>query len=229
MKKFDLQKIEREWVYIALILVISIPFFVSWNLPIFCSRATRGIYDTTEQIHHTTPDKPIFIFSGWGPGTQGENKPQLQAYVRHLIRLRHPFVVFAAILDPIPPKMSEIVISEEIQLEKNRCASNGIPFNFEYGTHYANLGFKGIASPSIAPIVQGLESDLKGLIVNDFYGTSLANLPILNGINSLGDFSIIMTVGAGADSEDIAGVFSPQHPEPYPLPLSNSAFSWLGP
>ena len=222
MKKFDLQKIQREWVYIALIIVISIPFFISWNLPVFCSGATQGIYDTTEQIHSQAPDKPIFIFSSWGPGTQGENEPQFRAYVRHLLRLRQPFVVFAAILDPIPPKMSEIVISEEIEFEKNRCASNGVPFNFEYGKHYANLGFKGIASPTIAPIIQGLESDLKSLIVNDFYGTPLSKLPILNGINSLGNFSMIMTVGAGADCEDIAGVFLPLYPD-IPLGVATMA------
>ncbi len=222
MKRFDLQRIPREWVYIVLVIAVSIPFFVTWRLPVFVSGATRGIYDATEKTHRAAPDKPVFIFSGWGPGTQGENKPQLHAFVRHMIRLRQPFVVFAAILDPLPPKMSEIVISEELELEKNRCASNGVPFNFEYGTHYANLGFKGIASPTVAPIIQGLESDLPGLIVNDLYGTPLPEIPIMSNITSLADFCMIASIGAGAEGEDIAGVFSPLHPD-IPLAVATMA------
>lgn len=213
MRRFDLQRIPREIVYGTLFILLLVPFFVRWQLPVYVSPQARGIFDALEEVHAATPDKPVFIFSGWGPGTQGENRPQMTVFIEHLVRLRQPFVVFAPILEPIAPAMSRLVINEVIQAERERAEAAGEEFDFAYGTHYANLGFKGVTTPTIALILQALERDLPELVRVDFDGTPLDELPLMRDIQRLSDFSMLLTVGAGDDGEDIVGIFSPQHPE----------------
>ncbi len=213
MKGFDLQRLPRAAVYLALLVALCVPFVARWRLPVFVSDATRGVYDTVERVQRETPQRPVFVMSSWGPGTQGENRPQLAAVVRHLFRLRQPFVIFSVALDPLTPQMSEAVLREELAREQARAASNGVPCTLAYGVHFANLGFKGLAAPTAAPLIQALDNNLPGLIVNDYYGTPVAQLPVLTGITSLAQCSMVICIGAGTEGEDVLGVFRPQHPE----------------
>jgi hypothetical protein len=118
--------------------------------------------------------------------------------------------------------MVEEVLMEVMAEEKEHSRTNGIVFDFTYGSDYANLGFKGIAGPTIAPILQGLESDLPGLIIKDFYGTPVKELPIMADVDSLADYSMIVTIGAGTEGEDVIGVFSPLYPD---IPVAVGAWS----
>lgn len=211
MMRAWLQHLPRPAVYAALIVALCVPYVWTWRLPVFVSDATRGVYETLERVHRETPQRPVFVMSSWGPGTQGENRPQLAAVVRHLLRLRQPFVVFSVALDPLTPQMSEAVLREELARAQARAASNGVPWELQYGVHYANLGFKGLAAPTAAPLIQALDNNLPGLIVNDYYGTPVGQLPVLNGVRSLADCSMIICIGAGTEGEDVLGVFTPQH------------------
>ncbi len=212
MRYINLQRIPRQIVYVVLLICISIPFFIQCSLPVFVSNATKGYHNAVEKTHQKSPAVPVIIMSMWGPGTRGENRPQLLTTILHLFELRQPFVVFSPILDPLAPRMTQEVFREAVKTEKERCLKEGIPFDLEYGTDYANLGFKGIAGPTIAPIIQALDSDFKGLVVKDFYGTPINSLPVMSGMYSLADFSLIIAIGSGSEAEDIIGVFSPVHP-----------------
>ncbi len=204
-----LTRIPRELVYGTLFLLLCVPFVVEWSLPVFVSSETRGVYEAVERLAEREDPGVVFVISSWGPGTQGENRPQCEAIVRHLIRRRIPFVVFSSALDPIPSELTRDVIQAEIRREKQRDPS----YAPVYGRDWANLGFKGVRALTIAPVLQGLENDIQTFVVKDFYGTPVERLPIMRKLRRLPDASMIVTVSAGSEGEDVIGVILPKYPK----------------
>lgn len=211
----DLTRIPRELVYGTLFILLCIPFLVPWSLPVFVSTETRGVYEAVEEVAAEERDKPleeqrvVFVLSSWGPGTQGENQPQLEAVVRHLIRQRLKFVVFASALDPLPSDMADRVILAEVELEQKRDPA----YDPVDGVDYANLGFKGVRALTIAPVLQGLENDIHAFVVRDRRGRPLDELPIMHNLRRLPDTPLVITVSAGSEGEDVIGVILPKYPE----------------
>ena len=223
--KIDLQRIPRNVIYLLLLVCLTLPFFLHWKFPVYVSHATRSLYETIEKVHKEKPTVPVVIFSCWDPSSRGENRPQLLALTRHLLTLRQPFVVFCPTLNPIAPRASEEVLNVELaRAGREWAASTNTPFSCVYGVDYANLGFKGVSGPNIAPILQNLEGDFLGCVAQDLYGTPVKKLPILNGFTSLADASLILVVSGDIEAEHVIGVFSPRHPE---IPVGAAGWSLI--
>jgi hypothetical protein len=52
----------------------------------------RRFYDTIEQLK---PGDMVMVSSNWSAGTIGENRPQLEAVIRHLMRKKVRFTVIS--------------------------------------------------------------------------------------------------------------------------------------
>jgi hypothetical protein len=171
-----LQHIDSRYLYILLALVIAIPLVFKLNLPIVVSPATRGAYDTVENM----PSNKIALISiDWARGTAAENQPQTEVLIRHLF-MRHK--KFAIIAFDIQGNQLAMDIASRISKEMGR----------KYGIDWVDWGFQ--PPSNMVLIVQGLARNIQKQISHDIHGTPLSKIPVMNGIKDIHDIGFVAEI-----------------------------------
>jgi hypothetical protein len=119
-------------------------------------------------------DKVVVISSNWDAGTQAENRPQLIAVVRHLIRRGIKFAVIS-IGAPNAPQLADTAVRNAIRLE-------GADGRWNYGTEWTNLGYK---IPNSAWL-RSFARDIPGTVKEDWTSTPVGQIPVLRGVKTFG-------------------------------------------
>lgn len=166
-----LSRLDRRIVYIGLLIICLAPLVAGWNLPLYLSQPAKSLYETIEELPQ---DKVVVISSDWDAGTQAENRPQLVALTRHLIRRNLRFIVFS-IGYPNSPQLAQDAILRAIELEN---AADRYP----YGDTWVNLGFK---LPDEAWL-RGAANDLSQAIPADWQGRPIDDIPVMQGVKKWG-------------------------------------------
>ncbi len=173
MKEFlvKLGKIDRRVIYLLVILAVVIPLIVKIRLPIFISRETNGVYTI---IEHCPEDKIVLLDCTWDAGNRGENWPQTEAVMVHLMRKGIKF----AIMSRIPQGTGfGREIAEKVAKKYGK----------KYGIDWCNLGYL----PGEAAMIQALAKDIKGVVKKDIKGTPLDSIPMMQGIEDIHDISLV--------------------------------------
>ena len=185
---FDLERflgrIDRRLIYLGLFLVTLAPLVGKWSLPLYASHPPQALYETIEALPQ---DKIVVLTSNWDAGSQAENRPQLIAIARHLIRKNLRFAVLCTAY-PTSPQLANSAIEDAIRLE-------GAEARWKYGEQWANLGFK---LPD-DPWFRSFASSIPGAIKEDVKGTPLAEIPLMKGVRRFGpegEVSMLMEVTA---------------------------------
>jgi hypothetical protein len=166
-----LGRLDRRLIYLGLFLVTLAPLVGKWALPLYVSRPPQLLYQAIESL---PPDKLVLIGSNWEAGSQAENRPQLMAVARHLIRRNIPFAVIATAY-PTSPQLAQTSIEEAIRLEDAAG-------RWKYGEQWVNLGFK---LPD-DPWLRSFASSIPGALREDIRGTPLAEIPVMRGVRRFG-------------------------------------------
>lgn len=164
-------RIDRRVMYLGLFLVTLIPMVFKWSLALYETRPSRMLKETIEAL---PPGKLVFISSNWEAGSQAETRPQTVAIVRHLIRRGQRFAVLS-IGNAVAPQFAQAAIEEAIRLEN-------AGERWQYGRDWVNLGFK-IAS---RPWLRSFTLDIPGAILQDWRGTPVAQIPVMQGVRRFG-------------------------------------------
>lgn len=208
-----LQHIDRRIMYVLLALVIAAPMLWNLDLPILPSPAAVGVYDTVENM----PDNKIAIVSAnWAAGTQAENRPQTEAIIRHLFMRNKRFAVMS--FDPQGSKFADDIatsIAEEL--------------GKEYGTDWVHWGFRPYQQMVLT--VQGIGRNIPKAIGTDKNGTPLAEIPMMQGVESVKDVGLIAEITPSATlGLWIAFIYGPYRTPIVYAPTSVSGpegFNWL--
>ncbi len=187
-----LQHIDRRIMYLLLLLVIAWPLIWGMDMPIMVSPAVKGVYNAVEKM---PKDKMAIIIVYWGSGTIAENRPQVEALMRHFMMRNKRFAVLA--FDPQGSKFSydsaKIISSE---LHKT------------YGKDWVHWGFRPPAN--LIPLLQSFPHDVIKNIGTDINGTPLGKLPVMNGIKTIKDIGLLAdTTSVGELDYWIAYVHGP--------------------
>jgi len=224
----QLTLLDRRIVYLGMVAVLGIPFLAHYELPIYPETYTRRFFDTIEQIANdpVEREKTILVLHNWGPGTSGENEPQFDVVMRHLLRPRWDeqrqewyklrFVLLCSIVDPVFHDTALLAFerAQASEVARARRLGNPVP-RWVYGEDYLDFGFKN--APVFAPFA-------RSVIVNprEFYATDYLNhrdltddgsYPLLERYKSIEDVSAVIVVSAGDEARDIAGLVKSQHPD----------------
>jgi hypothetical protein len=212
-----LQAIDRRVVYLLIVLVLSIPFVVSYSLPIYPDTYTRRFFDQVERIaaDPVEREKIILVLSNWGPGTSGENEPQFRVIMRHLLRRKLKFVLLCSIADPVFHDAAltsfERAMEDEIQWARKHRAE--LP-TWVYGEDYLDFGYKN--APVFAPLARTIITEPRPFYGQDFVNrkdlTDDRSYPLLRRFQSTHDVSAVLVISAGDESRDIAGLVKSQYP-----------------
>ena len=178
-----LEKIDRRIVYVLIALALSMPIVFGWKLPPAEMETANAFFDVVDELQ-PEQGKIVLIASDWGPGTQAENKPQTMIAMEHLMRKRVPFGLIS-----ITPYAAPFLESMPRDL-KNKLETENPGETWDYGTDWINFGYR----PGFIIMIQGLAkaSDLHEVLKTDVSGTPLADLPIMKGVHTIRDISMLM-------------------------------------
>jgi|GEM_PF-514363 len=174
-----LDTLPRRLIYIVLFIAAGIPFLVPIRLPLYVWKETRSSFNVTS---NTPTHKVVAICSNWVSGSQGENWPQYEAIVAHLMLAHIPFIVFAVDADPMAPQMAENVNQRQAKR-----------YGRIYGRDWVNLGLTRGAPLTFAAIGR----NVKNVFQTDYHQTptqDFRKLPLMRQVHDVRDFGTFWVV-----------------------------------
>ena len=177
------QSIDRRILYILLAVVLGAPFvFNVYVPPPVVSPPTTAFYDTIEEIAKdpARKDKLVILCANYAAGTKAENYTQNVAVMNHLMKRHLKFAIFD-FNDPQGRELAQ-TIADEI----------GPKYGYVYGENYVNWGFRPLGA--IQSLLKSAVRDIPGTFKTDIKGTDLATIPVMKGINTVDDISLIIEI-----------------------------------
>jgi hypothetical protein len=174
-----LNSIDRRFIYLLLLVSVSIGLIVKKKLPAVPSNQVRDAYAAIEKA---PTDKLCLIGAEWSASTKGENGPQTRALLHHLMKRHIKFAIMG--FDPQGPD-NVAGIAETL----------GTEYGYVYGRDWVNWGYRN--ENAVNPKLKALVRDIPGAMEHDSNGTSLKDydkLPIMKGIKDMNDIGIMIDI-----------------------------------
>lgn len=182
MKAQTLNKIlhlDRRWIFLFVLVAAITARLVAFDLPTRPKRVVRNIYNEVERVAR---DGGVMLISmDYDPSGKPELEPMSRALLRHAFSRGIPIVGMTH--NPHGQNLGQTIL-EETAAEYNR----------EYGKHYVYLGYKA----GFATLIINMGQDFKGAFPFDFKGVDIRSYKITKDINSLSDFSFVMSIASTA-------------------------------
>ena len=136
-----------------------------------------GLYEAVDGLE---PGSCVWLAADYDPGSMPELYPMNVALVEHLFE-KDVRVISGSLWAPGPPLAQRVFDDLAAKYGKT------------YGEDYVNLGFK----EGREAVMISVAEDLRRTFPEDFYGTPLDSVPMLEGIRNLQDLEMIVAVSAG--------------------------------
>jgi len=173
-----MERFDRRYIFLIIFVVVLFPLIVPIGLPIRVSKEVRGAYDAIDRI---PPGSKVYFACDYDPGSMPELHPMTLAILDHLFS--HNVKVIGGCLWPGAAPLLEDAYNK-IAIGK---------FGKEYGVDFVNLGYK----EGREVVMVSLGRDIPATFPDDFYGTPVSKLPVMNGVRRLSDLAMIINVSAG--------------------------------
>ncbi len=208
-----LQSIDRRILYVLVAAILAVPLIMRpAKHPDVIFAEVLNAYNV---IDHVPPGKIVLLSNSWAAGTQAENKPQMQALMRHMFEKHIKFAVMS--WDPVG---SEITYNAAHEVQEAMHA--------KYGVDWAHLGYK---TGAINAIISGIGEDFQGFMKQDKFGTPLSKLPSVSFVKDYKQIGAVVDItSTGLIDYWIAYLTTPKHIPLIFAPtavMSASAYSYL--
>lgn len=170
-----LHNIDRRWIFLLILLGVSIPLIMPFGLKIEVTRNVKSVYDLLEA---SRPGDKILLSFDYDPASKPELQPMATAIIKHAIEKDLSIICVA--LWPMG-----VSLADEIYQDKKG--------DLIYGENFINLGYKAGGLVSI----QAMGKNFREVFPNDSNGDNINNFTIMNNINTLTDFSFVISFSAG--------------------------------
>lgn len=175
--------LDRRWIFLLVLLSVTLPIVIPIGLPVSTTQATRSAFEFIEGLHE---GDIVWISFDYGPSSAPENDPMAEAVMRQCAQKKVHFVVSA--LYPLGG----------LGLANNTIAKIASEYpELRYGVDYINLGFKDGA----AAVMRRLGEDISGAFPADVSGKPLAEFPIMQGFQRVGQAKVVVTIATGVIGE----------------------------
>ena len=174
-----MQKIDRRVIFILIALAVIIPMLLRLSIPVRPTPIVEAIFNKVESL---PPGSKVLISFDFGPSTVPENQPMGDALTRLCMIKGHRLYFMA--LWPTGEAQANQTISSVIGGEFPQMV---------YGMDYIQLGFK----PGNQGLINTIINDLKGMYTTDAAGVEINSFEMMQGVNSLKDFALILAVCSG--------------------------------
>jgi hypothetical protein len=179
-----LTAVPREIVMTLILIAIIIPALNPLGLPLLTGDMSKAWYNTVD----TLPEGSVILFDiGYGSGGFPSLGPGNIAAFHQMFEKGHKIVIMATALEG---SMMYPLIMESVRPEQR--------YGAVYGEDYVFLGY--IAGEQTA--MAGVLGDLKALVSNDYQGTSIDSLSMMDNVNGADDIALVAYVTtAGGTAE----------------------------
>ena len=199
-----MQNLDRRYLYALLILAVALPFFFNVPMTVPATQSTESLYDKIESL----PAGSFVLFGGdWSAGTRGENRPQSEVLIRHMMRKKLRFALIAFADPQGKTLMQDIAVQFQGQ------------YGYREGVDWVNWGWR-VASGQ-ENFLKALAQDVLTTAGTDIHGAQVATLPVMQGIRTGRDFSLIIDVTGTASYQ--AYIQFLQGPCKVPMALGTTA------
>ena len=178
-----LRTLDRRWIFLLMFWSVLVPIYyvgVTGNtFPEVPGALARATFNEIERL---TEGDPVLLSFDYDPASEGELGPMSTAFVKHAAEKKLKMYFMA--LWPVGPQLIDDTINNVIKADFPQLV---------YGQDYVNLGFKSGGEGVIKVIV----TNIRELYTTDAKGTSLQDIPMMRGIDSVQQMKLIINVSAG--------------------------------
>ena len=178
-----LNSMDRRWIFLAMALAVATPILLQIGSDETPSPPTENLFKFIESLPEGSK---VLIPMDFDPNSSAELGPMALAFTRHCCLKRHKIYYVTLWGTGLP--MIDMTIKTVIESE---FGSGDRPYR--YGQDYINLGY--LAGEYVA-IVQ-LTSDIRKARPQDVRGTSLDEIPMMQGVQSIQDMQLIVNASGG--------------------------------
>jgi hypothetical protein len=174
-----LSNLDRRVIFLLIALAVIIPLITHYTTSIPPSLIVQTLFDKIESM---PPGAKILVSFDYGPSTAPENQPMANALIRHALEKGHRVYLMA--LWPTGARQSQELIEDIIEKE--------YPNKVE-GVDWIHLGYKA----GNQGLINTLMSNMKAMYTTDITGRSINEFSMMDSINTLRDFDMILALGSG--------------------------------
>jgi len=178
-----MDRLDRRFIYGAMILVLLASTFMPHALPPAQLPTARKAFDAIEQI--PADDRQIvFVAFDWDGSTKAENQPQSEALLEHLMRRRIKFALISSM-----PTAEPFLINLPLEVGK-KLAKERPGEQWEYGKDWVDLGYR----PSLGILLQQIPKteDLRDVFATDSNGVALRDIPCMKRISRFDQIPLLI-------------------------------------
>ena len=192
MNIFDrMMRIDRRWIFLFLIVVCAATYVADFKVPINTVPEVESIYTFLDTLQE---DKIVLVAIDYDPNNLAELHPMTYAIVEHLWRKKVK-IIFTS-LSQLGPAMADQAIRDITDSLTVTKTYNGVEFpgrEIVNGVDYTFLGYK----PYYALIILGMGQDFRLNFPNDYYGTPLDELPMMQGVINYDQVACVVDLSGG--------------------------------
>ena len=177
------QKIDRRWIFLFIAIGVIVPLAMpDCGLKEEPTPEVQSIFDRVEGLEDELGRRGrVLLAMDFDPPSEPELLPMATSFMRHLAIRGHQiyFTTLWAV------GVQEIYTIWELLEEE-------FP-EYQYGVDFVALGFK-VGGQGV---IQSMVNDIRRVYMTDMDGVSIDNIPMMDEINTLADFDLILNVSAG--------------------------------
>jgi len=174
----NIDKIDRLLIYLILVITISISLFADVS---FRDEPSELVLPIFNHIENLEPGIPILISMEYSPTSEPELAPMAKAVTHHAFLAGHPICYMS-----LWPEGGMMInrLTDQVFTDYPDA---------EYGKQWVNLGFK----VGGEMVINSMRDSLHHIYATDAFGTSIEQIPLLNSINNLSDFGLLLSFSGG--------------------------------
>ncbi len=184
-------QLDRRWIFLLLVIVCVFAFYGKFKIPILAEEESRKIYDFIDSLPE---GEIVFVAIDYDPNSLAELHPMTYAVVEHAWRKKLR-VIFTA-LSQNGPGMADQAIRDISDSLAQDAEYNGVKFKgreIVNGVDYCFLGYK----PYYALVILGMGQDFRLPFPNDYYGTPLDSVPMMQGVINYDQVACVVSMSGG--------------------------------
>ena len=172
--------LDRRWIFLLMFLAVASPILGELTFPEKPTGLAQAVFDEVDSLK---PGDRVLMAWDYDPASEGECGPMATAFTYHCAT-KGLKLYYMTIFSPVGPQMIEDSINTVLKAD--------FP-HYEYGKDYVNLGYK----PGYEIVVKSVVEDIGQLFSTDQHGTSVRDIPMMQGIENIRQMDLIINVSAG--------------------------------
>ncbi len=173
------REVERRIIFLFIGIAVSVPLLFDITFSEKATPIVKGVYDKVDNL----PSGSVILISfDYGPSMAPEVEPMSNAFIRHSLAKDHKVIIMGlwATGQSLGASAVENVIKKEFP-------------NKIDGVDYINIGYKAGNQGVLNVII----TDFRKMYATDVNGVDLDSVQIFQGIRSLKDMDLMISVGGG--------------------------------